>query len=189
MSKQSDKSMRLPLRAHLARSHAIDQTSCRHFEEYQLSSSVIADYLIITPDWIAGYEIKSDYDNSLRLSHQVPAYDAVCNYRFIVVPENLTVLYNELVPKDWGILTTKDVVELDVTIARYATEQKDDRLNLHALAELVRKEDLCHYISFDKCGEFPKFARSSLLARTPPMAIIPVKGGMLRRAPKENRNG
>lgn len=139
MSKQSDKSMRHPLRAHLARSHAIDRQACRHFEEYQIATDTIADYLIITPDWIAGYEIKSDYDNCLRLAHQVPAYNAVCNYRFIVVSKQQVAVYEDLVPKDWGIITTELKIELDVEIARYAKEQTDEeRL---ARARKARQQD------------------------------------------------
>jgi hypothetical protein len=97
-----DTDIRSALRRRAARLHSAVATASI-VEELGIAASTRADILVLNGR-IEGYEIKSDVDSLVRLPHQVPAYEAVCDRVWIVTTNRFVGRAAESLPDWWGIL-------------------------------------------------------------------------------------
>ena len=98
----------------------IENENFRIFQEKSIGSS-ICDLMLVTPDGITGFEIKSDSDNFERLSKQIEAYDMFFDKNYIVVGERYKERVLEKIPDHWGIY------EVTSTTIFKKREAKDNR--------------------------------------------------------------
>lgn len=63
-----------------------------------------ADVIAILPDYIIGFEIKSDSDSYQRLPKQIKFYDKFFDNNYIVVGKTHKRRVSEFVPEHWGII-------------------------------------------------------------------------------------
>ena len=120
----------------------------RHLEEFQFGLGTIADYLIVRPDVMMGFEIKSDVDSLNRLKVQVPHYNAVCNRLTLVTTWKYANPASRRLPPHWGIIAAERGSDglVKLKVAREGESTQDEGLGYHSLAMLLLKEDALDYI-------------------------------------------
>lgn len=114
--KMKDKGIRSILIEYLKITHK----KYRIFQEKSIGSS-ICDLMLVTPDKLIGFEIKSDTDNYERLSRQVKEYEQFFEENYVVVGESHVKSIESKVPSEWGILA---VNELKIVKVRDAEKNK-----------------------------------------------------------------
>ena len=112
------------------------------------------DFLIITPDSICGFEIKSDRDSYTRLARQVKAYDRFFDYNYCIVGESHKKGVFEKLPEHWGVIMVTNGGE--VSLLRRPQPRKKSLLKKQ-LSFLWRSE-LANILRRNK---LPKYAQKS----------------------------
>lgn len=104
----NDKQIREILVAYLKTQHS----EMRLFHEKNIGGST-CDLMMVTPDMITGFEIKSDLDNYQRLESQVRHYNQFFQNKYIVVGKRHCKTIKSKIPGNWGILVIdNDSIEL-----------------------------------------------------------------------------
>lgn len=94
----TDKELRPLIRAQLAQDHP----GAVLVEELSLLREKRADLAVVN-DALWGYEIKSERDKLDRLPEQVPFYNAVFDFCYIIAADKYVTRISRLVPRSWGI--------------------------------------------------------------------------------------
>lgn len=81
-----------------------DYHDCVVFNEFETASYKARADVVAVNGHIHGYEIKSDYDNLLRLENQIVEYDKNFEMNTIVVGEKHLKKTISIVPEYWGII-------------------------------------------------------------------------------------
>ncbi len=134
-----DKDIRQAVRARLGRLLAGD-LDARIVEELDLGPTARAD-LVVLNGRIEGYEIKSDHDSLLRLSHQVDAYEAVCDRVWLVTTDRFAEQAGARLPAWWGILVAR-YRRGEVVLARRRVAKPHRQQRVRALVELLWRREL-----------------------------------------------
>ena len=107
-----------------------------------------ADMLLVTENWLAGIEIKSDMDSYARLMSQVQSYDRYLDRNILVVGASHEKSAVEHVPEYWGIIAargTRHRISFSVVREPEVNPRMRDRSKLELLwkrelQNLVRKK-------------------------------------------------
>ncbi len=108
-----------------------------------------ADMLLVTENWLAGIEIKSDMDSYARLMSQVQSYDRYLDRNILVVGASHEKSAVEHVPEYWGIIAargTRHRISFSVVREPEVNPRMRDRSKLELLwkrelQNLVRKKN------------------------------------------------
>lgn len=138
MPQLCDRDLRAALRARTARLHA-DDYGARVVEELDLGNAR-ADVVVLNGR-IEGFEIKSDRDSLVKLAHQAPAYEAVCDRVWLVTTERYVAAAADALPNWWGLLVARGTGDgLRLVRRRRACAHRAARPE--ALAALLWRDEL-----------------------------------------------
>lgn len=97
-----DKDIREPLFEYLDEKYGKN----RILEEKTMGKSR-ADVVMVLPDSLVGFEIKSDADTYARIERQVKDYDIFFDQNYVVVGSSHATHVSEHIPDHWGILSVE----------------------------------------------------------------------------------
>lgn len=83
------------------------------YEEFTTPSGNARADIVLVNGRVHGYEIKSDFDNLLRLENQILEYDRTFEMNSVVVSERHLIKVEEMLPEHWGIILAKPLEEHD----------------------------------------------------------------------------
>jgi hypothetical protein len=133
-----DMDLRTAVRQRAARLHAEDPHA-RIVEELDLGGAR-ADVVVLNGR-IEGFEIKSDVDSLARLSHQAPAYEAVCDRVWLVTTDRFAATAEATLSPWWGLLIARGERGV-VQLTRRRAASRHDGLHQEALASLLWRAEL-----------------------------------------------
>lgn len=110
------------------------------FEEFPILSSRI-DLASINGKSVA-YEIKSEYDNYLKLKKQIDDYSRCFEYVYVICPEKNKEKIAKYIPSFCGIYTYK---EKGMSFAIFKEAKYSPNLDSAEMLKLLRKNELDHY--------------------------------------------
>lgn len=137
-----DPDIRAMLRAEAIEKCPPEKGKVRHVEEFDFRVGAIADYAVITEEYIGGIEIKSDGDNLGTLQRQVEIYDRMCNLLTIVVTEKHLKAVSERLPLHWGIT----LAQAD-GLKALRESQPNPKVSSFIMASLLLKRELAELVS------------------------------------------
>lgn len=122
------------IKKHLFNSAAIS------FEEFPILNSRI-DLASINGKSIA-YEIKSEYDNYLKLNKQINDYSKCFEYVYVICPERNKEKILKYIPRFCGIYTFK---EKGMSFVMFKEAERSPNLDSFEMLKLLRKDELNRY--------------------------------------------
>ncbi len=145
-----DIDLRKALRVRAARHHDADPET-RVIEELELGPTARADVIVLNGR-IEGYEIKSDHDSLVRLTHQAAAYEAVCDRVWLATTERFASVAGERLPAWWGVLVAKTTGE-SISLVRRRAARAHPHQSREALLDLLWRDELAAL-----CGRYAPHA-------------------------------
>lgn len=133
-----------------------------------------ADVVMVLPNTLIGFEIKSDADTYARIERQVKDYDIFFDYNFVVVGSTHAAHVSEHIPDHWGIISV-EVIDEQIDIYKIREPQLNPNLKLERklnilwrpeLAAIQEKHNLPAYKQKSK-----DFVRSKLLEKLSPETL------------------
>ena len=137
--KISEKELRLALRAHIA-SELCD--SDKVIEELGIENGAARIDVAVISDRICGYEIKSDFDNALRLANQIHSYNRVFENIWIVTGATSSVTIDYLLPSWWGIIRALRSEDGGVQLHEVRPPIKNNNRDVYSLLTLFKRDEL-----------------------------------------------
>ena len=147
-----DKDIREPLFDFLDEQYHVN----RILEEKQMGRSR-ADVVMITPEAVYGFEIKSDADTYARLERQVRDYNLFYDYNYIVIGTSHALHVQNHVPAWWGIITVElENGQPDFYILR--KPQKNPKVKWKRKLGILWRPELAH---IQEINGMPKYKQKS----------------------------
>lgn len=133
-----DSDIRAALDAHLRQVHAADDSLIRH-ELGVCAGGRRIDVAVVNGEFV-GYEIKSDEDSLIRLTHQADAYGRVLDRAIIVTTSRHLDKAVAMLPAWWGVtVARKD--RNQVVLEPKRLPDVNDSHDAYALAQLLWREE------------------------------------------------
>lgn len=157
----SEKEIRFALKSHLA----VNMTgSDAIVEEMGIENGSARIDLAFISDRLSGYEIKSDFDNALRLFNQIHSYNRVFEHICIVTGPLSGHAIEALLPSWWGILRAKRHVNGEVSLEQIRLPKTNMQRDVYSLLTLFKRVELNDLASkYGLSNKLIKGAKQNLL--------------------------
>lgn len=111
-------------------------------EEMGIENGAARIDLAVITDRICGYEIKSDYDNALRLANQIHSYNRVFEHIYIVTGPSSSLLIEGILPSWWGILRAMRATDGQILLNEVRPSAKNAKRDIYSLLTLFKRDEL-----------------------------------------------
>ena len=156
-----EKELRLALKTHLASDLS---SSDKIIEELGIENGAVRIDLAVISNRICGYEIKSDFDNALRLVNQIHSYNRVFEHISIVTGSTSASSIEHLLPVWWGIIRALRNENGDVQLNEIRPPIKNSNRDIYSLLTLFKREELnVLAIKYAVAAKTIKGSKSSLI--------------------------
>lgn len=137
--KISEKELRSALRSHIT-SELRDTDKI--IEELGIENGAARIDLAVISDRICGYEIKSDFDNAMRLVNQIHSYNRVFENIWIVTGATSSITIDYLLPSWWGIIRALRSESGEVQLHEIRPPIKNNNRDVYSLLTLFKRDEL-----------------------------------------------
>lgn len=127
--------------------------SAQVVEELGLENGSSRIDVALFADTIAGYEIKSDYDNNARLFNQIHSYNRIFDHIYIVTSPVSAKFIDGLLPSWWGVLHGERNEDGKVQLKELKIPSTNPGKDTYSLLTLLKRDEL-NYLALDK--QLPK---------------------------------
>ncbi len=134
-----EKELRLALKAYLTSSLS---ESDMIIEEFGIENGAARIDLAVISNRIAGYEIKSDFDNALRLVNQIHSYNRVFDQISIVTGSKSALSIEYLLPSWWGVIRALRTEDGRVQLSEIRPPIVNANRDIYSLLTLFKREEL-----------------------------------------------
>lgn len=129
-----------------------------------------ADVVMVTPEVIAGIEIKSDADTYARLGRQVKDYDLYFDCNYVVAGSTHAAHVHEHVPPWWGIISVELWEDkVDFYVVREAG--RNPKVNPERKISILWRPELSHIQELNGMAKYrdksKKFVQKKILEKVP----------------------
>lgn len=129
-----------------------------------------ADAVMVTPEVIAGIEIKSDADTYARLGRQVKDYDLYFDCNYLVAGSTHAAHVREHIPSWWGIISVELWEDkVDFYVVREA--KKNPKMNPEKKISILWRPELSHIQQLNGMAKYreksKKFVQKKILEKVP----------------------
>lgn len=111
-------------------------------EEMGIENGASRIDLALVAETIAGYEIKSDYDNNARLYNQIHSYNRVFDHIYIVTSPVSAQFINGLLPSWWGVLHGERDSYGQVQLTELKKPTTNPGKDSYSLLTLLKRDEL-----------------------------------------------
>lgn len=137
--KIGERELRLALMAHLASDL---RGADRIIEEFGIENGAARIDLAVISSRICGYEIKSDFDNALRLVNQIHSYNRVFEHIWIVTGPTSAISIEHLLPSWWGIIRAKRDEDGKIELREVRPPTQNANRDIYSLLTLFKRDEL-----------------------------------------------
>lgn len=139
----------------------------RIFHEKNIGGST-CDLMMVTPDAITGFEIKSDLDNYQRLDSQVRHYNQFFQYKYIVVGKSHSKTIKTRVPSSWGIL----VIDNDLIEVKRKAEYICTSIQVSSQLSILWKMELKNLLNYFRLPMYAQKNKDFIISKL--MEFVPL---------------
>ena len=135
----SEKELRFALKVHLISNLAASDTI---IEEMGIENGTARIDLAVISDRLSGYEIKSDFDNALRLVNQIHSYNRVFEHICIVTGPLSGIAIERILPSWWGIIRAERGEDGSLKLNEVRPPVSNKHRDVYSLLTLFKRDEL-----------------------------------------------